>query len=140
MWVIMESQTNVNNVNNTPPKSMEKLEKRTFISLLFFVVFQCTHFFDSNAQIIRFIQNPNIAEYYVFETPDSSAANYYVYKTVNPTEAIREGVWYVVDDPFLFRDKAIRLYRVKSPVNADFIVYYVRNAKHAGKRRVKSNK
>ncbi len=87
----------------------------------------------ANAQIVRFIHNAYQAEYYIFETKDSSAANYFVFKTANPAEAIREGVWFVVDDPLIYRDKAIKLHRVKSPTEADLIVYYVRKPIHAGK-------
>ena len=52
----------------------------------------------ANAQIVRFIHNAYQAEYYIFETKDSSAANYFVFKTANPAEAIKEGVWSIVDD------------------------------------------
>ncbi len=140
MWGTNESQTKPNNVNMMPPTIKAPLVKRIFISGLFFGLVQHTTFLNANAQIVRFIQNPYQAEYYIFETTDSSLANYFVYKASNPTEAIREGVWFIADDPFIYRDKAIRLHRVKSASSADFVVYYVRNPKNAGKSRARARK
>ena len=120
-------------MNSTPPKTKAPFLNRIFIYFLFFCFIQYTTFLSANAQIVRFIHNAYQAEYYVFETKDSSAANYFVFKTANPAEAIREGVWFVVDDPLIYRDKAIKLHRVKSPAEADLIVYYVRRPIHAGK-------
>jgi hypothetical protein len=120
-------------VNNTPPKTKAPFVNRIFISFLFICFTQYTTFVSANAQIVRFIHNAYQAEYYIFETKDSSAANYFVFKTANPAEAIREGVWFVADDPLIYRDKAIKLHRVKSPAEADLIVYYVRKPIHAGK-------
>lgn len=124
-------------MNNTPPKSKAPFVNRIFISFLFFCFIQYTTFTSANAQIVRFIHNAYQAEYYIFETKDSSAANYFVFKTTNPVEAIKEGVWFVVDDPLIYRDKAIKLHRVKSPAEADLIVYYVRRPTHAGKAKKK---
>jgi hypothetical protein len=120
-------------VNNTPPKTKAPFVNRIFISFLFICFTQYITFMSANAQIVRFIHNAYQAEYYIFETKDSSAANYFVFKTANPAEAIREGVWFVADDPLIYRDKAIKLHRVKSPAEADLIVYYVRKPIHAGK-------
>ena len=120
-------------MNNTPPKTKAPFVNRIFISFLFICFTQYTTFVSANAQIVRFIHNAYQAEYYIFETKDSSAANYFVFKTANPAEAIREGVWFVADDPLIYRDKAIKLHRVKSPAEADLIVYYVRKPIHAGK-------
>ena len=120
-------------MNSTPPKTKAPFLNRIFIYFLFFCFIQYTTFLSANAQIVRFIHNAYQAEYYVFETKDSSAANYLVFKTANPAEAIREGVWFVADDPLIYRDKAIKLHRVKSPAEADLIVYYVRRPIHAGK-------
>jgi hypothetical protein len=120
-------------VNNTPPKTKAPFVNRIFISFLFICFIQYTTFVSANAQIVRFIHNAYQAEYYIFETKDSSAANYFVFKTANPAEAIREGFWFVADDPLIYRDKAIKLHRVKSPAEADLIVYYVRKPIHAGK-------
>ena len=120
-------------MNSTPPKTKAPFVNRIFISFLFICFIQYTTFVSANAQIVRFIHNAYQAEYYIFETKDSSAANYFVFKTANPAEAIREGVWFVADDPLIYRDKAIKLHRVKSPAEADLIVYYVRRPTHAGK-------
>jgi hypothetical protein len=120
-------------VNNTPPKTKAPFVNRIFISFLFICFTQYITFISANAQIVRFIHNAYQAEYYIFETKDSSAANYFVFKTANPTEALKEGVWFVADDPLIYRDKAIKLHRVKSPAEADLIVYYVRKPIHAGK-------
>jgi hypothetical protein len=140
MWGTSESQTKPSNVNMMPPTTKAPFVKRIFISGLFFGLIQYTTFLNVNAQIVRFIQNPYQAEYYIFETTDSSLANYFVYKASNPTEAIREGVWFIADDPFIYRDKAIRLHRVKSASSADLVVYYVRNPKNAGKSRARARK
>jgi hypothetical protein len=120
-------------VNSTPPKTKAPFVNRIFISFLFICFIQYTTFMSANAQIVRFIHNAYQAEYYIFETKDSSAANYFVFKTANPAEALKEGVWFFVDDPLIYRDKAIKLHRVKSPAEADLIVYYVRKPIHAGK-------
>lgn len=122
-------------MNNTPPTSSAPLVNRIFISVLFLFGVQILTFSEAHGQIVRYIHNAQKAEYYVFETSDSSLATYYVYRATNPTEALKEGVWYIVDDPFLYRDKAILLHRVKSTATADLIVYYVRNPKNAGKAR-----
>ena len=120
-------------MNSTPPKTKAPFVNRIFISFLFICFTQYITFISANAQIVRFIHNAYQAEYYIFETKDSSAANYFVFKTANPTEALKEGVWFVADDPLIYRDKAIKLHRVKSPAEADLIVYYVRKPIHAGK-------
>lgn len=122
-------------MNNTPPTSSAPLVNRIFISFLFLFGVQILTLSEAHGQIVRYIHNAQKAEYYVFETSDSSLATYYVYRATNPTEALKEGVWYIVDDPFLYRDKAILLHRVKSTATADLIVYYVRNPKNAGKAR-----
>lgn len=106
---------------------------RIFISLLLYSALLVWFPLSTNAQIVRFIHSAYQAEYYIFETKDSSAATYYVFKTTNPMEAIKEGVWFVTDDPLIYRDKAIKLHRVKSLAEADLIVYYVRRPTHAGK-------
>lgn len=122
-------------MNNTPPTSSAPLVNRIFISVLFLFGVQILTFSEAHGQIVRYIHNAQKAEYYVFETSDSSLATYYVYRATSPTEALKEGVWFIVDDPFLYRDKAILLHRVKSTATADLIVYYVRNPKNAGKAR-----
>ena len=118
---------------NTPLTIKTLFVNRTFMSLLFYCALLIGFPLSANAQIVRFIKNVYQAEYYIFETKDSSAANYFVFKTANPAEAIREGVWFVADDPLIYRDRAIKLHRVKSPAEADLIVYYVRRPTHAGK-------
>ena len=122
-------------MNNTPPRSIAPLVNRIFISFLLLFCVQILTLSEAHGQIVRYIHNAQKAEYYVFETSDSSLATYYVYRATSPTEALKEGVWYIVDDPFLYRDKAILLHRVKSTATADLIVYYVRNPKNAGKAR-----
>ena len=122
-------------MNNTPPTSSAPLVNRIFILVLLLFCVQILTLSEAHGQIVRYIHNAQKAEYYVFETSDSSLATYYVYRATSPTEALKEGVWYIVDDPFLYRDKAILLHRVKSTATADLIVYYVRNPKNAGKAR-----
>jgi len=135
-----EFQTKLKPVKNTPPTSRAPLVNRIFMPLILLFLAQLLTISKANGQIVRFIHNAYKAEYYVFETTDSSIANYYVYRTANPTEAIKEGVWYITEDPFMFRDKSILLHRVKSSANADMVVFYVRNPKNAGKARKKAAK
>lgn len=92
---------------------------------------------DAKGQVVRYVQNAYRAEYYVFETKDSASASYYVYQAKNPAEALKDGIWYIAEEPFAFRGKAILLHRVKSPLSADIVVYYVKNPKNAGSARTK---
>jgi hypothetical protein len=133
-----EFQEKINAVKKSHRKIKASRVNRIFMPLLFLV--QLLTISKANGQIVRFINNAYKEEYYVFETTDSSIADYYVYRPTNPTEAIKEGVWFITDDPFIFRDKAILLHRVKSAANADMVVFYVRNPKYAGKARKKPAK
>jgi hypothetical protein len=133
-----EFQEKINAVKKSHRKIKASRVNRIFMPLLFLV--QLLTISKANGQIVRFINNAYKAEYYVFETTDSSIADYYVYRATNPTEAIKEGVWFITNDPFIFRDKAILLHRVKSAANADMVVFYVRNPKYAGKARKKPAK
>lgn len=92
---------------------------------------------DAQGQVVRYVQNAYRAEYYVFETKDSASASYYVYRAKNPAEALKDGIWYITEEPFAFRGKAILLHRVKSPLSADMVVYYVKNPRNAGSARAK---
>ena len=133
-----EFQEKINAVKKSHRKIKASRVNRIFMPLLFLV--QLLTISKANGQIVRFINNAYKEEYYVFETTDSSIHDYYVYRATNPTEAIKEGVCFITDDPFIFRDKAILLHRVKSAANADMVVFYVRNPKYAGKARKKPAK
>ena len=111
-------------VKNTPPTSKAPLVNRIFMPLILLFFIQLLTTSKANDQIVRFIHNAYKAEYYVFETSDSSMANYHVYIAANAREAIKEGVWFISEDQCMFREKAILLHRVKSAANADMVVYY----------------
>ena len=92
--------------------------------------------FNVNAQIVKFIKNPLTAKYRVFITNQPSQATLFVYKTKKYEEAIGAGLWYIVDNPVLFKN-AMTLYEVKRKEEADLIVYYTNKKSEAGYKNAK---
>ena len=107
------------------------LQKKICISFFLFIV----TIFNVNAQIVKFIKNPLTAKYRVFITSQPTQANLFVYKTKKYEEAIGAGIWYIVDNPVLFKN-AMTLYEVKSKEEADLIVYYTKNKSEAGYKKL----
>lgn len=89
------------------------------------IMFLCTYF-NTNAQIVKFIKNPVEAKYRVWITEKKKDATHFVYKVKNPTEIRKGGEWYIVTNPQLFKN-AMTLFEVKKKEEADIIVYWVTN-------------
>ena len=91
---------------------------------------------NANGQIVKFIKNPLTAKYRVYVTQQPSEATIFVFKTKKYNEAIGAGVWYIVDNPILFKN-AMTLYEVKHKEEADLIVYYTKKKSEAGYKNTK---
>ena len=89
-----------------------------------------------NGQIVKFIKNPLTAKYRVYVTQRPSEATLFVFKTNKYDEAIGAGLWYIVDNPILFKN-AMTLYEVKHKEEADLIVYYTKKKSEAGYKNTK---
>ncbi len=89
-----------------------------------------------NGQIVKFIKNPLTAKYRVFITQQPSQATLFVYKTKKYEEAIGAGLWYIVENPVLFKN-SMTLYEVKPKEEADLIVYYTNKKSEAGYKNTK---
>ena len=98
--------------------------------LLPFFLFIVT-IFNVNAQIVKFIKNPLTAKYRVFITRKPAEATLFVYKTKKYEEAIGAGLWYIVDNPMVFKN-AMTLFEVKRKEEADLIVFYTNKKTEAG--------
>jgi len=84
-----------------------------------------------NGQVVKFIKNPLTAKYRVYVTQQPSEATLFVYKTKKYEEAIGAGLWYIVDNPLLFKN-AMLLFEVKHKEEADCIVFYTNKKSEAG--------
>lgn len=104
---------------------MSKHTKAIFISL--FSIFS----FTVNGQVVKFIKNPLNAKYRVFITRKPAEATLFVYKTKKYEEAIGAGLWYIVDNPMVFKN-AMTLFEVKRKEEADLIVFYTNKKTEAG--------
>jgi hypothetical protein len=104
---------------------MSKHTKAIFIFLFF--IFH----FTVNGQVVKFIKNPLTAKYRVFVTQKPAEATLFVYKTKKFEEAIGAGLWYIVDNPILFKN-AMTLFEVKRKEKADLIVFYTNKKSEAG--------
>lgn len=94
------------------------------------------YYSNSYGQVVKFIKNPLTAKYRVYITKNSSEATIYVFKVQKYEEAIGAGLWYMVNNPILFKE-AMTLFEVKKKEEADLIIFYTNNKKEAG---YKSNK
>ena len=102
------------------------LNNRAIFIALFFIFIS-----NVNGQIVKFIKNPLTAKYRVFITNQPSEASLFVYKTKKYEEAIGAGLWYIVENPVLFKN-AMTLFEVKRKEEADLIVYYTNKKSEAG--------
>lgn len=89
-----------------------------------------------NGQVVKFIKNPLTAKYRVYVTQQPAEATLFVYKTKKYEEAIGAGLWYIVDNPMLFKN-AMTLYKVKHKDEADWIVFYTKKKSEAGYKNTK---
>ena len=102
------------------------LNNRAIFIALFFIFIS-----NVNGQIVKFIKNPLTSKYRVFITNQPSEASLFVYKTKKYEEAIGAGLWYIVENPVLFKN-AMTLFEVKRKEEADLIVYYTNKKSEAG--------
>jgi hypothetical protein len=103
-----------------------KTYKKLIITLFF-----CLFLSSVNGQIVKFIKNPLKAKYRVYITQIPSEATLFVFKTKKYEEAIGAGLWYIVENPVLFKN-AMELFQVKVKEEADLIVYYTLKKSEAG--------
>ena len=97
------------------------------IFILLFSIF----IFTANGQVVKFIKNPLTAKYRVFITRKPAEATLFVYKTKKYEEGISAGLWYIVDNPMVFKN-AMTLFEVKQKEEADLIVFYTNKKSEAG--------
>jgi hypothetical protein len=98
---------------------------------LIFILLFSIFIFTDNGQVVKFIKNPLTAKYRVFVTQKPAEATLFVYKTKKFEEAIGAGLWYIVDNPILFKN-AMTLFEVKRKEKADLIVFYTNKKSEAG--------
>jgi hypothetical protein len=83
-------------------------------------------------QIMKFVKNSVNVKYKVYITAKPEEATIWVYKVKRPDEALSYGLWYIVDNPQLFKD-ATTLFEVSNKEEADLIVWYTTEKQLAGK-------
>jgi len=101
-----------------------------FLLALWFTLIALPH--TGQAQIMKFVKNPVNVKYRVYITTKPEEATIWVYKVQRPDEAISYGLWYLVDNPQLFKEAAT-LFEVPSKDEADLIVWYTNDKRLAGK-------
>jgi hypothetical protein len=102
----------------------------------YLVIMLCVCNIPLKAQVVKFINNPLQAKYRVYITEKPEIANIWVYKVKKYENAISNGLWFIVENPQLFKN-AITLYKVLKPDEADLIVYYTNDSKKAGYKVIK---
>lgn len=95
-----------------------------------------SNLFESKGQAVKFIKNEVTAKYKVYITKDSNEANLFVFKVNKYEDAIGAGLWFIVDNPTLFKN-AMTLFEIKNKDQADLVIYYTKNKKSAGYRKKK---
>ena len=101
---------------------------KTRVILFILVVF---HYSNMYSQVVKFIKNPVTAKYRVYITKDPKEATIFVYKAKKYEEALGAGLWYIVENPMIFKE-AMTLFEVKKKEDADLIVYYTNDKNEAG--------
>lgn len=101
---------------------------KTRVILFILVVF---HYSNMYSQVVKFIKNPVTAKYRVYITKDPKEATIFVYKVKKYEEALGAGLWYIVENPMIFKE-AMTLFEVKKKEDADLIVYYTNDKNEAG--------
>lgn len=86
---------------------------------------------NTRAQVVKFIKNPLTAKYRVYITKNSNEATIFVCKVKKYEEAIGAGLWYIVENPMIFKE-AMTVFEVKKKEDADLIVYYTKDKNKAG--------
>ena len=88
-------------------------------------------FVNTRAQVVKFIKNPLTAKYRVYITKNSNEATIFVYKVQKYEEAIGAGLWYIVENPMIFKE-VMTVIEVNKKEDADLIVYYTKDKNKAG--------
>ena len=101
---------------------------KTRVILFILVVF---HYSNMYSQVVKFIKNPVTAKYRVYITKDPKEATIFVYKVKKYKEAIGAGLFYIVENPMIFKE-AMTLFEVKKKEDADLIIFYTNKKKEAG--------
>lgn len=89
------------------------------------------YYANTMGQVVKFIKNPLTAKYRVYITKDPKEATIFVYKVKKYEEALGAGLWYIVENPLMFKE-AMTLFEVKKKEDADLIVYYTIDKIKAG--------
>ena len=105
--------------------------KTTMRIYLYITIILCFYINALNAQVVKFIKNPLQAKYRVYITNNPEEANLWVYKVQKYENALSNGLWYIVDNPQLFKNATL-LFKVLKPEDADLIVFYTDDLKKAG--------
>jgi len=102
------------------------------LKIKFIIFILCmVYYANTIAQVVKFIKNPVTAKYRVYITTKPGEAKVFVYKVPTFKEAIGAGLWYIVENPMIFKD-AMTLFEVKKKEDADLIVYYTNDKNKAG--------
>jgi hypothetical protein len=104
------------------------MNTKTLAILFILVVF---HYSNMYSQVVKFIKNPVTAKYRVYITKDPKEATIFVYKVKKYEEAIGAGLFYIVENPMIFKE-AMTLFEVKKKEDADLIIFYTNKKKEAG--------
>lgn len=116
--------------------ALQKQKREMWMKIIVLLLTMVTSYTSSiNGQVVKFIKNPINVKYRVYETQIESEANLIVYKVAKYDEAIRPGLWYIVENPALFKE-AITLCKVLEKDDADLIVYYTADKRKAGYKNV----
>lgn len=103
---------------------------RSLITVFLIILFNAS----SNAQIVKFIKNPINVKYKVYISKNPDEATLFVFKVNKPELAISNGLWYIVENPLLFKN-AVTLFKVNSIDDADLVVYYTNDRNKAGNKK-----
>lgn len=102
---------------------------KSLLTFLFIFLFNV-----GNAQIVKFIKNSINVKYKVYITIIPEEASLFVFKVNKPELAISNGLWYIVENPMLFKN-AVTLFKVNSIDEADLVVYYTNDRNKAGNKK-----
>jgi hypothetical protein len=89
------------------------------------------YYANTMAQPVKFIKNPLTAKYRIYITQKPIEATIFVYKVKKYEDALGAGLWYIVENPMIFRE-AMTVFEVKKKEDADLIVYYTNDRNKAG--------
>ncbi len=112
--------------------ALQKLKHKMALKIKAIIFILCmVYYANTRAQVVKFIKNPLTAKYRVYLTKNPNEATIFVCKVEKYEEAIGAGLWYIVDNPMIFKE-AMTLFQVKKKEDADLIVYYTKDKNNAG--------